>query len=222
MKPAARLLRWYAKHGRDLPWRKTRDPYRILVSEIMLQQTHVDRVLFFYDPWLKKFPTWERLAHAKDADVIRAWGGLGYNRRALMLKNMASWITRQQLRSFDGQTHHASSEPKTESAWLKMKGIGPYTAAAVMAFAFHQRTFPIDTVIRRVAGRLFLGVLFPQPKKDFALRKAAENFMTCHRRCLILVRPFVKKFRHARSVPCVIPAKPRRASSPDARASPKP
>ncbi len=164
MTTAARLLRWYDCFGRDLPWRKTRDPYHILTSEIMLQQTQVDRVLFFYPPWLKRFPSWEKLAVAKDADAIRTWAGLGYNRRALMLKNIASWIT-----------HHET--PKTEQEWRTLKGVGSYTAAAVMAFAFRQRTFPIDTVIRRVAGRLLLGIPFPQPTDDRRLQNAARSFL---------------------------------------------
>lgn len=164
MTPAARLLRWYGRFGRNLPWRKTRDPYRILVSEIMLQQTQVERVLIFYKRWLALFPSWSMIAKATDAEAIRAWAGLGYNRRALMLKKAAIWITRRAL-------------PKTEDEWSQIKGIGPYTAAAMMAFAHRQRTFPIDTVIRRVAGRLLLGTPFPQPKQDDRLWRAAHAFL---------------------------------------------
>ncbi len=86
------LLRWYAREGRDLPWRNTRDPYRILVSEVMLQQTQVSRALEFYRTWLKTFPTWHALARASNKDVIHAWAGLGYNRRGLMLRDIAKQV----------------------------------------------------------------------------------------------------------------------------------
>ena len=92
MSPAEKLLRWYKKYGRDLPWRKTRDPYKILISEIMLQQTQVPRVLLFYKKWLTLFPSWKTLAKATNAEVIRAWAGLGYNRRALILRDIAKQV----------------------------------------------------------------------------------------------------------------------------------
>ncbi|MDO8583833.1 MAG: A/G-specific adenine glycosylase [bacterium] len=164
MTAAQVLLAWYRKHGRDLPWRHTHDAYAILVSEIMLQQTQVPRVILFYEKWLKQFPTWQALANASNADVIRAWAGLGYNRRALVLRDIA--------RSID-----ATQEPKNEEEWRRLKGIGPYTAAAVSAFALHQRTLPIDTNIRRVLDRLLLGVLFPDPALDNDLRKKTDAFL---------------------------------------------
>ncbi len=165
MSPAAPLLlRWYRHHGRDLPWRKTRESYPILVSEIMLQQTQVPRVLLFYRAWLKQFPDWKALARASNAEVIRAWAGLGYNRRALVLRDIAREIER-------------IGEPKSETDWRALKGIGPYTAAALAAFSLHKRVLPIDTNIRRVGGRLLLGIPFPQPKNDDRLRKAAERFL---------------------------------------------
>ena len=154
------LLRWYDQHGRDLPWRKTRDPYKILVSEIMLQQTQVTRVLLFYKKWLKKFPNWKSLAGAKNADVIHAWAGLGYNRRALQLKEIAKTIV-----------DHGT--PSTECQWQNLKGIGPYTAAALAVFSSHKRTLPIDTNVRRVLDRLLLGLPFPNPKQDDHIRKLA-------------------------------------------------
>lgn len=144
MKISTRLLRWYDKEGRDLPWRKTKDPYKILVSEIMLQQTQVDRVKRYYRDWLKRFPSWKILAEAGNADVIRAWAGLGYNRRALALRDIAREVVRHGV-------------PKTEEAWRRLKGIGDYTAAAVSILAQDKKTLPVDTNVRRVLGRLLLG-----------------------------------------------------------------
>jgi A/G-specific adenine glycosylase len=164
---AVKLLRWYDRHGRDLPWRKTRNPYRILVSEIMLQQTQVDRVMIFYPRWLRLFPTWKKLASATNAQVIHAWAGLGYNRRALMLREIARRIV----------THGV---PRTEEGWLAIKGIGPYTAAAISAFAQKRRTLPIDTNIRRVLGRLLLGKPFATLAEDDRLRSKADNFLPRH------------------------------------------
>lgn len=164
MSVAATLLRWYRQHGRDLPWRRTRDPYRILVSEIMLQQTQVDRVVGFYKRWLKQFPMWRKLASATNAQAIQAWAGLGYNRRALTLRDIARHVVEYGL-------------PTTEEGWLTIKGIGPYTAAAVSAFAQQQRTLPIDTNIRRVLGRLLLGKPFPTLADDKRLRSMTDAFL---------------------------------------------
>lgn len=158
------LLRWYDKHGRDLPWRKTRDPYRILVSEIMLQQTQVSRGLIFYERWLAQFPDWEALAGASNADVIRAWAGLGYNRRALMLRDIARQVVERGV-------------PVSEGAWRELKGIGPYTASAISAFALRQRTVPVDTNIRRTLGRLLFGVPYPQPAIDEKIRRAIDRIL---------------------------------------------
>ncbi len=151
--PAARLLAWFRRSGRDLPWRRTRDPYRILVSELMLQQTQVHRVLGYYDAWLKRFPDWRALAAASNAEVITAWAGLGYNRRGLMLRDIARQVVER-------------GEPKTREEWLALKGVGPYTSAAVSAFALHQRVIPVDTNIRRVLGRYLLNKPFAQPAED--------------------------------------------------------
>lgn len=158
MKTSTQLLRWYKQSKRDLPWRKTRDPYKILVSEIMLQQTQVDRVIGFYKAWLKQFPDFHALAKAKNADVIHAWSGLGYNRRALALRDIAKQVVNQSL-------------PQTRDEWIALKGIGPYTSAAIALFAQHERVFPIDSIIRRVGGRYYLGRLFPTPKIDESLEK---------------------------------------------------
>lgn len=154
------LLRWYAREGRDLPWRKTHDAYRILVSEVMLQQTQVARVLIFYKTWLKKFPTWHALARASNSEVIHAWAGLGYNRRGLMLRDIAKQVVEKGV-------------PKSRDEWLELKGVGPYTSAALTAFSLREAAIPIDTNIRRVLGRLFLGKPFPSLKDDERLEKTA-------------------------------------------------
>lgn len=159
--PAARLLRWYKTHGRDLPWRKTRDPYKILVSEIMLQQTQVERVKVFYKNWLKQFPTWKKLAEASNADVIHAWAGLGYNRRALALRDIAKQVVEKGV-------------PTNRDEWITLKGVGPYTSAALSVFALKQRELPIDTNIRRVLGRFFLGKPYPDLDDDKQLNTLVD------------------------------------------------
>ena len=158
---AQKLLFWYDRNGRNLPWRSTRDPYRILVSEMMLQQTQVSRVLLFYKRWLKRFPNWKALAAATNAEVVKAWAGLGYNRRALMLRNIAEKII-------------FSGEPKTQAGWEKFKGIGPYASRAIAIFALHERVLPIDTNIRRVSARLLLGIPYPNPKDDERIQKKID------------------------------------------------
>ena len=164
MSVARLLLGWYRKHGRDLPWRKTMDPYHIFVSEIMLQQTQVSRVLDFYDQWLNTFPNWKLLAKATNAEVIRAWSGLGYNRRAIMLRDTAVYIA-------------AHGVPNNEEAWRKIKGVGPYTAAALTVFALRRRAYPIDTNIRRVIGRIFLSIPFVQLEDDDRVREPLAELM---------------------------------------------
>jgi A/G-specific adenine glycosylase len=133
----AALLAWFDAHGRDLPWRRTRDPYAILVSEVMLQQTQVERVIPRYREWLERWPTAEALADASPADVIRAWQGLGYNRRGLNLHRAARQIAR------DGWPNDLTELP----------GVGPYTAAAVACFALGRDVLPVDTNVRRVQER---------------------------------------------------------------------
>jgi A/G-specific adenine glycosylase len=162
---AARLLAWYTANGRDLPWRETRDPYRILVSEVMLHQTQVSRVIPFYQAWTSKFPDWKTLAQAATAEIITMWSGLGYNRRALMLQTIARRIVETSL-------------PQTEAEWREMKGIGAYTAAALTVFAQNQRAVPIDTNIRRVGARLLLGIPFPIPADDEALTPALATVIS--------------------------------------------
>jgi len=141
------LLSWYSQQKRDLPWRKTDDPYRILVSEIMLQQTQVDRVIPKYLTFLEQFPTIQDLASSSSADIIRIWSGLGYNRRAIKLLECAKAVV----------INHDGKFPKTEEELQKLPGIGPYTSAAILAFAYNQPAIVIDTNIRRVFFRIFLG-----------------------------------------------------------------
>jgi A/G-specific adenine glycosylase len=133
----AALLAWFAAQGRDLPWRRTQDPYAILVSEVMLQQTQVERVVPRWLEWLEHWPTVDALAATSPADVIRAWQGLGYNRRALNLHRAAQQIAAE-----------GWPEDLTE-----LPGVGPYTAAAVASFAFGADVLPVDTNVRRVQER---------------------------------------------------------------------
>jgi A/G-specific adenine glycosylase len=142
-----RLLGWYSKHGRDLPWRRTRDPYRVLVSEIMLQQTQVDRVIPKYDEFLARYPTFESLAAAPVADVERTWRPLGYNIRPVHLHGIA----RETIARYGGRL------PDDGKTLRSLRGIGRYTAGAILAFAYGQDTAVLDTNVRRVLGRVFLG-----------------------------------------------------------------
>jgi len=148
------LLSWYARARRDLPWRLTDDPYAILVSEVMLQQTQVDRVLPKYQQFLTAFPTLADLAQAPTAEVISVWVPLGYNRRAVSLQGIA----RQVLAEHDGRL------PSTIEDLLKLKGIGRYTAGAIACFAYHQQVATVDTNIYRVLHRVFLGLEYPTAK----------------------------------------------------------
>jgi A/G-specific adenine glycosylase len=142
-----RLLGWYRRHARDLPWRRTRDPYRILVSEVMLQQTQVDRVLPKYHEWLEKYPTLTALAAAPEADVSSTWRPLGYNVRPRRLHAIA----RESVAKFGGEL------PSDEETLRSFKGIGAYTAGAVRSFAFGQRAAILDTNVARVLFRVFVG-----------------------------------------------------------------
>jgi A/G-specific adenine glycosylase len=142
------VMRWYLYEGRHgLPWRTTRDPYAVLISEVMLQQTQVERVLPYYHAWLKRWPGFTELAVASPANVIREWAGLGYNRRALNLHRLAQAVSGQH----DGQL------PFDEAALRALPGIGPYTASAVRSFAFDERTAVVDTNIGRLLARIFTG-----------------------------------------------------------------
>ena len=141
-----RLLAWYRAHGRDLPWRRTDDPYHILVSEVMLQQTQVDRVLPKYHEWLEKYPSLAALADADEGEVTQAWRPLGYNIRPRRLHAIA----RESVARYNGEL------PSDEKTLLSFKGIGAYTAGAIRSFAFGQRAAILDTNVARVLFRVFV------------------------------------------------------------------
>ncbi len=168
MKAFKRTVReYYKKHGRhDLPWRQTRDPYKILVSEIMLQQTQVSRVIEKYTSFLQKFPTVEALAHASLRDVLTEWQGLGYNRRGLYLKKCAEKIVApKSAGGFDGKF------PKDFKTLCTLPGIGPATAGDIMAFAWNRAVPVIETNIRSV----FIHFFFPENKTGAEQKKISDS-----------------------------------------------
>jgi A/G-specific adenine glycosylase len=141
-----RLSQWYRRYGRDLPWRRTTDPYAILVSEVMLQQTQVERVLEYYRRFLARFPTVAALAAASVDDVLTAWQGLGYYRRARNLHLAAQQIVER----------HQGVFPETFEEVAALPGVGRYTAGAVLCFAFGKRAPILDTNVQRVLERIFV------------------------------------------------------------------
>ena len=148
------LLAWYARGHRDLPWRRTRDPYAILVSEVMLQQTQAERVAPKFTEFMALFPDFAALAHAPAADVIRAWAPLGYNRRAVRLQRMAQRVAGEM----------DSRLPATAETLQELDGVGGYTAAAVASFAFGEQVAVVDVNVRRVVPRLLWGDGSPAPR----------------------------------------------------------
>ncbi|MEA2642398.1 MAG: A/G-specific adenine glycosylase [Chloroflexota bacterium] len=157
------LLAWYDVHRRDLPWRHELTPYRVLISEIMLQQTQVDRVIPYFERFTERFPDFATLAVAPRADVIRLWAGLGYNRRAVQLHELARTVMET----------HAGELPADRAALLALPGIGPYTAGAILSIAFGQDEPALDTNVRRVIGR----VAFAAPLGPAALSAAASRLV---------------------------------------------
>ena len=157
------LLTWYARERRDLPWRRTTDPYAILVSEVMLQQTQAARVVPRYEAWLERWPTEDTLAAARRGEVLAAWVGLGYNARAVRLHEACAIVARE-------------GWPRTAAGLRALPGVGAYTAAAVAAFAFGERVAAVDTNVRRVARRLGRGG--PQELLAGAADAAAWNQAT--------------------------------------------
>jgi A/G-specific adenine glycosylase len=149
-----RLRAWFRRKGRDLPWRTTRDPYRVLVSELMLQQTQVSRVVSYYDEFLATFPTLQHVARATPKRVMEAWEGLGYYARARNLHKLAREICA------DGGT--LPSEPET---LRQLPGIGAYTAGAVASFAYERRAALVDTNVGRVLRRVFAPSLAPKSSR---------------------------------------------------------
>jgi A/G-specific adenine glycosylase len=175
-----KLLGWYRQHGRDLPWRQTRDPYRILVSEVMLQQTQVDRVLPKYQEWLDKYPSFAALAAAPEADVSATWRPLGYNVRPRRLHAIA----RESVARYGGEL------PGDEATLRSFKGIGAYTAGAVLSFAFGQRAAILDTNVARVLFRMFVG---SGDLKSHAMRRHLWDVS----RTVLPLRPHVFDFNQA-------------------------
>lgn len=156
----------FSKHGRkELPWRKTTDPYAILVSEIMLQQTQVDRVIPYFEAFLQKFPTIGRLARARTGTVLKSWQGLGYNRRALMLQRCARAL----------ESDYGGVVPADFEKLKALPGLGPYTAGAVLVFAFNKPYPLIETNIRRI----YIHHFFPRAKSvsDEPILRLVEKTM---------------------------------------------
>ena len=140
-----RLLRWFRRHGRDLPWRRTRDPYHVIVSEFMLQQTQVSRVEPCYRRFLESYPSIEALAGATGTMVRESWAGLGYYRRAENLHQLAREVMQ----------HHGGAIPSDPDDLRKLPGVGRYTAGAVASFAFERSAPAVDTNVARVIRRAF-------------------------------------------------------------------
>jgi len=141
------LLAWYARHGRDLPWRRTRVPYRVLVSEIMLQQTQVERVIPKYRQFLRRYPTLRALAAAPVEQVRELWYPLGYNIRPIRLHAIAC----------ESVARYGGRLPEREEELRQLPGIGRYTAGAILSFAYGRDAAVLDTNVRRVLGRVFMG-----------------------------------------------------------------
>jgi A/G-specific adenine glycosylase len=162
------VLRWYAKSARDLPWRQpSATPWSILVSEIMLQQTPVSRVLPAHAGWLTRWPEPASLAAATPADAVRQWDKLGYPRRAVRLHASAELIS----------SRHGGQVPASREELRSLPGVGPYTAAAVASFAFGQRHAVLDTNVRRVLARLVIGDFLPPPGQTAAEVRLAESLL---------------------------------------------
>ncbi|MDE2588049.1 MAG: A/G-specific adenine glycosylase [Patescibacteria group bacterium] len=152
------ILDWYNVHKRDLPWRQTRDPYKILVSEVMSQQTQISRVIPKYEAWIAAFPTMQSVATAQVRDVLTLWSGLGYNRRALYLQKCAQVIVRDYKGVF----------PQDEQELLNLPGIGKYTAQALLCFAFNKQVAVLDTNVKKV-------ILTQLAKKQYLSEKDLEE-----------------------------------------------
>jgi A/G-specific adenine glycosylase len=162
----AALLGWYERNGRShLPWRLRRSPYRTLVSEFMLAQTQAERVAAAFEPFVGRFDSFAALADASVADVLRAWQGLGYNSRAVRLRALAQIVMER----------YGGSLPAQAEALRALPGVGPYTAAAVRAFAFDLDDAPMDVNIRRVVQRTFFGLEYPKPAPRSEIEAVAHE-----------------------------------------------
>lgn len=153
-----RLGSWFRRAGRDLPWRRTRDPYRILISELMLQQTQVSRVVEFYGRFLRTFPTLERVAAAPARKVMESWEGLGYYARARNLHTLSRTV----------RDTHNGELPSDIASLRELPGVGAYTAGAVASFAFERRAALVDTNVARVIARVFAPRLNPKRSRDLS------------------------------------------------------
>ncbi|MGE0600450.1 MAG: A/G-specific adenine glycosylase [Dehalococcoidia bacterium] len=163
-----RLQRWYRENGRhNLPWRLTRDPYAVLVSEVMLQQTQVERVLPYYEAWMARWPDFWSLASVPPSEVIREWRGLGYNRRALNLHRLAQAVARE----------HGGALPQEPGVLLALPGVGAYTASAIRCFARGEQVVVADTNIARVLARAVLGLSSQRDAPGPQLRDAGEALL---------------------------------------------
>src|SRR6266550_439059 len=152
-----KLLAWWARAARDLPWRKTRDPYRVLVSEFMLQQTQVSRVAEYYPRFLERFPDLETLARARPRAVREAWDGLGYYARARNLHSLAKQVAGRGEAGEGVAGNGVPTLPNDPEELIKLPGIGPYTAGAVASFAYEKPVPAVDTNVARVIRRVFFG-----------------------------------------------------------------
>src|ERR1051325_11035664 len=150
-----KLRAWFRRNGRDLPWRRTRDPYRVLVSELMLQQTQVARVVDYYERFLDRFPTLADVARAKPSLVMEAWDGLGYYARARNLHSLAKQVT-------DGGDDPTRVLPSRPDELRQLPGVGAYTAGPVASFAYERRAALVDTNVARVLRRVFAPRLAPK------------------------------------------------------------
>jgi len=161
------LLAWYREHGRRLPWRELANPYRVLVSELMLQQTQVERVIPKFDAFIARFPTLTALASAPAAEAVRLWQGLGYNRRAVRLHAIARAVVER----------HGGEIPRGAEDLLALPGVGAYTAAALRAFAFNADDAPVDTNVRRVVHRIAFGLEYPPRTDERTLARVAVELV---------------------------------------------
>ncbi len=164
------ILDWFDREARDLPWRRNASPWAVMVSEFMLQQTPVSRVLPVYEAWLERWPTPADLARSSTGEAVRAWGRLGYPRRALRLHAAATAIV----------ASHGGRVPSSLDDLLALPGVGEYTAAAVASFAFGQRHAVLDTNVRRVYARIISGQQFPAASLASAERELAATLMPEH------------------------------------------
>lgn len=163
-----RILHWYGRNARDLPWRRPNaTPWQVMVSEFMLQQTPVERVREPWRVWVERWPTPAALAAAPAGEAVRAWGRLGYPRRALRLHAAASTIADQ----------HDGKVPADKEALLHLPGVGAYTAAAISTFAYSRREVVLDTNVRRVLGRVSAGLALPPPTVTAAESAQAQEFL---------------------------------------------